>query len=135
MPNVEFALIFREISLYLEMQGVQFKPRAYEKVAYTLEAMEEPLAEIYQRGGIKALREVPGVGEAIAEKIEEIIQTGKLTYYEELRRKTPVDIRALTAIEGVGPKMVKVLYEKLEVKDVSDLERVAQIGKIRGLPH
>ena len=134
MPNVEFALIFREISLYLEMQGVQFKPRAYEKVAYTLEAMEEPLAEIYQRGGIKALREVPGVGEAIAEKIEEIIQTGKLTYYEELRRKTPVDIRALTAIEGVGPKMVKVLYEKLEVKDVSDLERVAQIGKIRGLP-
>lgn len=135
MRNVEFALIFREISLYLEMQGVQFKPRAYEKVAYTLEAMEESLAEIYQRGGIKALREVPGVGEAIAEKIEEIIQTGKLTYYEELRRKTPVDIRALTAIEGVGPKMVKVLYEKLEVKDVSDLERVAQIGKIRGLPH
>lgn len=135
MPNVEFALIFREISLYLEMQGVQFKPRAYEKVAYTLEAMEESLAEIYKRGGIKALREVPGVGEAIAEKIEEIIQTGKLTYYEELRRKTPVDIRALTAIEGVGPKMVKVLYEKLEVKDVSDLERVAQIGKIRGLPH
>lgn len=135
MRNVEFALIFREISLYLEMQGVQFKPRAYEKVAYTLEAMEESLAEIYKRGGIKALREVPGVGEAIAEKIEEIIQTGKLTYYEELRRKTPVDIRALTAIEGVGPKMVKVLYEKLEVKDVSDLERVAHIGKIRGLPH
>lgn len=135
MPNVEFALIFREISLYLEMQGVQFKPRAYEKVAYTLEALEEPLAEIYRRGGIKALREIPGVGEAIAEKIEEIIQTGKLTYYEELRRKTPVDIRALTAIEGVGPKMVKVLYEKLEVKDVSDLERVAHIGKIRGLPH
>lgn len=135
MPNVEFALIFREISLYLEMQGVQFKPRAYEKVAYTLEALEEPLAEIYKRGGIKALREIPGVGEAIAEKIEEIIQTGKLTYYEELRRKTPVDIRALTAIEGVGPKMVKVLYEKLEVKDVSDLERVAHIGKIRGLPH
>ena len=134
MRNVEFALIFREISLYLEMQGVQFKPRAYEKVAYTLEAMEESLAEIYKRGGVKALREVPGVGEAIAEKIEEIIQTGKLTYYEELRRKTPVDIRALTAIEGVGPKMVKVLYEKLEVKDVSDLERVAQIGKIRGLP-
>ncbi len=135
MRNVEFALIFREISLYLEMQGVQFKPRAYEKVAYTIEAMEEPLVEIYKRGGIKALREVPGVGEAIAEKIEEIIQTGKLTYYEELRRKTPVDIRALTAIEGVGPKMVKVLYEKLEVKDVSDLERVAHNGKIRGLPH
>ncbi|MFQ5918181.1 MAG: DNA polymerase/3'-5' exonuclease PolX [Candidatus Binatia bacterium] len=135
MRNVEFAQLFREISLYLEMQGVQFKPRAYEKVAYTIEALEEPLTEIYRRGGIKALRQIPGVGEAIAEKIEEIIQTGKLKYYEELKREIPVDIRALTAIEGVGPKMVKVLYEELEVKNVSDLERVAHNGKIRGLPH
>ena len=135
MRNVEFAQIFREISLYLEMQGVQFKPRAYEKVAYTLEALEEPLAEIYKRGGIKALREVPGVGEAIAEKIEEIIQTGKLNYYEELKREIPVDIRALTAIEGVGPKMVKVLYDELGVKDISDLEQVVHLGKIRDLPH
>jgi DNA polymerase (family 10) len=135
MRNVEFAQLFREISLYLEMQGVQFKPRAYEKVAYTIEALEEPLTEIYRRGGIKALRRIPGVGEAIAEKIEEIIQTDKLKYYEELKREIPVDIRAMTAIEGVGPKMVKVLYEELEVKNVSDLERVAHNGMIRSLPH
>ncbi|MFQ5539776.1 MAG: helix-hairpin-helix domain-containing protein, partial [Candidatus Binatia bacterium] len=135
MRNVELAQLFREISLYLEMQGVQFKPRAYEKVAYTIEALEEPLSEIYRRGGIKALRQIPGVGEAIAEKIEEIIQTGKLKYYEELKREIPVDIRALTAIEGVGPKMVKFLYEELEVKNVSDLERAAHNGMIRGLPH
>jgi DNA polymerase (family 10) len=133
--NPEFAEIFREISLYLEMQGVQFKPRAYEKAAYALEALEEPVAEIYKRGGVKALRDIPGVGAAIAEKIEEIVQTGRLRYYEELKQETPVDVRGLTAVEGLGPKMVKVLYEKLSVKDVSDLERAARKGQIRGLAH
>ena len=135
MRNTELAQIFREIALYLEMQGIQFKPRAYEKVAYALEALEEPVAELYKRGGIKELRNIPGVGQAIAEKIEEIIQTGKLKYYEELKKETPVDVRGLTAIEGVGAKSVKVLYETLGVKEVSDLEQAARAGKIRGLPH
>lgn len=135
MRNTELAQIFREIALFLDMQGVQFKPRAYEKVAYALEALEEPVTEIYRRGGAKALREIPGVGEAIAEKIEEVVQTGKLKYYEELKKKTPVDVGALTAVEGVGPKSVKVLYEKLKVKNVGDLEQAARAGKIRGLPH
>ncbi|MFQ5904487.1 MAG: DNA polymerase/3'-5' exonuclease PolX, partial [Candidatus Binatia bacterium] len=85
--------------------------------------------------GVKGLRNIPGVGEAIAEKIEEIIQTGKLRYYEELRKETPVDIRGLTAIEGVGPKIVKLLYGKLKVKNVADLEQVARAGKVRKLPH
>lgn len=135
MRNTELAQIFREIALYLEMEEEPFKPRAYEKVAFALEALEEPVGEIYKRGGLKGLREIPGVGQAIAEKIEEIIQTGRLRYYEELKEKVPVDVRGLTAIEGVGPKSVKVLYEKLRVKDVSGLEQVARAGRIRGLPH
>jgi DNA polymerase (family 10) len=135
MRNTDLAQIFRKIALFLDMQGVQFKPRAYEKVAYALEALEEPVAEIYRRGGVKALREIPGVGEAIAEKIEEIVKTGKLGYYEELKKETPVDVGELTAVEGVGPKSVKVLYEKLGVKNVADLERAARAGKIRNLPH
>jgi DNA polymerase (family 10) len=135
MGNTDLAQIFRKIALFLDMQGVQFKPRAYEKVAYALEALEEPVAEIYRRGGVKALREIPGVGEAIAEKIEEIVKTGKLGYYEELKKETPVDVGELTAVEGVGPKSVKVLYEKLGVKNVADLERAARAGKIRNLPH
>lgn len=134
MRNAELARIFREIALYLEMREEPFKPRAYEKVAYALEALEEPVELIYKRGGLKALRGIPGVGEAIAEKIEELIQTGKLRYYEELKREVPVDIRGLTSIEGIGPKSVKVLYEKLHVKDVSGLERVALAGRIRALP-
>lgn len=135
MRNTELAQIFREIALYLEMEEEPFKPRAYEKVAFALEALEEPVGEIYKRGGLKGLREIPGVGQAIAEKIEEIIQTGRLRYYEELKEKVPVDVRGLTAIEGVGPKSVKVLYEKLGVKDVSGLEQAARAGRIRGLPH
>jgi len=135
MRNAELAQIFKEIALYLEMQGVQFKPRAYEKVAYALEALEEPVEEIYKRGGVKALQEIPGVGQAIAEKIEEAVRTGKVKYYEELKKEAPVDVRGLTAIEGVGPKSVKLLYEKLKIKDVAALERAAAAGKIRRLPH
>jgi len=135
MRNAELAQLFREIALYLEMQGVQFKPRAYEKVAYALEALEEPVLELYKRGGIKALREIPGVGEAIAEKIEEVIKTGKMKYYEELKQELPVDVRGLTAIEGVGPKIVKLLYDQLRIKTVADLEHAARVGKVRKLPH
>jgi DNA polymerase (family 10) len=135
MRNTELAQIFREIALYLEMKEEPFKPRAYEKVAYSLEALEEPVGEIYRRGGVKALRAIPGVGQAIAEKIEEVIRTGGLRYYEELKKEVPVDVRGLTAIEGIGPKSVKLLYEKLAIKTAADLEKAARAGKIRGLPH
>lgn len=135
MRNRELAEIFRDVALYLEMKEEPFKPRAYEKVAYALEALEEPVAEIYKRGGVKELRTIPGVGQAIAEKIAEVIQTGRLRYYEELKKEIPVDVRGLTAIEGVGPKSVKLLYEELGIKEVADLEEAARAGKIRGLPH
>jgi len=135
MRNTELAQIFREVALYLEMKEEPFKPRAYEKVAYSLEALEEPVGEIYRRGGVKALRAIPGVGQAIAEKIEEVIRTGRLRYYEELKKEVPVDVRGLTAIEGIGPKSVKLLYEKLAIKTAADLEKAARAGKIRGLPH
>ena len=135
MRNTELAQIFREVALYLEMKEEPFKPRAYEKVAYSLEALEEPVGEIYRRGGVKALRAIPGVGQAIAEKIEEVIRTGRLRYYEELKKEVPVDVRGLTAIEGIGPKSVKLLYEKLTIKTAADLEKAARAGKIRGLPH
>jgi DNA polymerase (family 10) len=135
MSNADIARIMREIAVYLDMEGVQFKPRAYEKVAYAIEAVDEPLTEVYRRGGLKAICEVPGVGKGIGEKIAVLIETGTLPYYEELRRKTPVDISGLTAIEGLGPKMIKVLYQELGIKTVDDLEKAALAGKIRDLPH
>jgi DNA polymerase (family 10) len=135
MTNAEIAHIMREIAVYLDMDGVQFKPRAYEKAAYAIEACDEPLMEMYRRGGFKAICEIPGVGKSIAEKIETLLQTGSLPYHEELRQKVPVDLAGLTAVEGLGPKMIKALYLELGVKSVEDLEQAALAGKVRHLPH
>jgi len=135
MTNADIARVMREIAVFLDMDGVPFKPRAYEKVAYAIEAVDEPIAGIYQRGGIKAVEEIPGVGKSIAEKIVTLIDTGKLPYYEELRKKTPVDVAGLTAIEGLGPKNIKTLYQEIGVRTVADLEKAALAGKIRELPH
>lgn len=133
--NADIARIMREIAIYLDMEGVPFKPRAYEKAAYAIEAVDEPLTEVYRRGGLKAICEVPGVGKSIGEKIAALLESGSLPYYEELRRQTPVDLTGLTAIEGLGPKMIKVLYQELGIKTVTDLEKAALTGKIRDLPH
>lgn len=135
MTNADIARVMREIAVFLDMDGVPFKPRAYEKVAYAIEAVDEPIAAIYKRGGIKAVEEIPGVGKSIAEKIVALIETGRLPYYDELHKKTPVDVAGLTAIEGLGPKNIKTLYHELGVRTVADLEKVALAGKIRELPH
>jgi DNA polymerase (family X) len=133
MTNADIARILREIAIFLDMDGVPFKPRAYEKVAYAIEAVDEPLADIYRRGGLEAIVEIPGVGKSIGEKIAALVETGTLPYYEELRRKTPVDVTALAAIEGLGPKHIKALYEELGVRTVADLEKAARAGQIRTL--
>src|SRR3989338_6945713 len=112
MRNLEIAKILYNIALYLEMEDEPFKPRAYEKAARSVEALTEDVSDIYKRGGIKALIDIPGVGENIAEKIEEMLLTGKLEYYEKLKKKVPVDVNASISIEGLGPKRVKVLYKK-----------------------
>ena len=117
MKNFEVARILRNISILLDMDDVPFKPRAYEKAALSIEALEDDVEQIYQKGGLKALKQIPGVGESIAEKIEEIIKTGKLEYYEELSKKAPVDLESLSGIEGLGPKKIKVLWQKLKIKN------------------
>lgn len=133
VKNLEVARILREIAIYLDMEDVQFKPRAYEKAAISIEALEEDLETLYKRGGVKALMEIPGVGQNIAEKVGELIDTGKLRYYEELKAKTPVDLGSLNGIQGLGPKKIKVLYQKLGVKSIDDLERAILDGKLRGI--
>lgn len=135
ITNAEIAKVLREIALLLDMDGVPFKPRAYEKAAYAVETLSEPVADLLARGGERAIEEIPGVGKSIAEKIVTLVQTGRLPYYEELHAKVPVDLEGLSAIEGLGPKNIKVLYEKLGVRSVEDLERAARAGKIRSLPH
>jgi len=133
MKNQEIAKIFYEIANYLEMEGVAFKPYAYQKAAITLESLEENVEEIYKKGGIKALEEIPGVGKSIAEKIEEYLKTGKIKYYQEFKKKLPLNLEEIISVEGMGPKKAKVLYEKLGIRNLKDLEKAAKEHKIASM--
>ena len=121
MRNPELARFFRDLAAYLEMDDVPFKPRAYEKAALAIESCDRPLAELHLEGGAK--------------KLAEILTTGKCQAHEVYRLRMPVDLAALTAVEGVGPKAVKVLYDHLGIRTIEDLAAAARAGKIRPLPH
>ncbi len=131
MENKEIAKILSEISIFLEMEGEMFKPRAYEKAALAIESLDKPLKDIYKTQGLKGIENIEGVGLSIAEKIEELLKTGELKYYKQLKKKYPIDLQNLLRIEGLGPKSIKKLYEKLKIKNIADLEKAAQEGKIR----
>ncbi len=133
MKNREIAKIFNEIAEYLEMEGVRFKPYAYQKAAITLENLKDSIDDIYGQGGLKALKAIPGIGESIAQKIEEYLQTGKIEYYEEFRRKLPINLDELIAVEGMGPKKAKILYEQLGITNLAELEAAARAHKIAPL--
>ena len=114
MRNWEVKHILNNIAILLEMDDIQFKPRAYEKAARSIEALEEDVEDVYRRGGNKALMEIPGIGESIAEKIEELIKTERLDYYEKLKAKVPVDLDSLSGVEGLGQKRSKLYGKNLE---------------------
>lgn len=115
------------------MDGVAFKPYAYRKAADVLVSEKEDIESVYQRGGLKELESMPGIGKHIALKIEEYIKTGKIKQYELLKRQIPADIEELTKVEGVGPMTARTLYEKLNVKNIKDLKRAAEEHKIAPL--
>jgi len=133
MKNQEIANILYEIADYLEMEGVQFKPYAYQKAALTLETLEDDVEEIYQKGGLKALEKIPGVGKSIAQKIEEYLKTGRIKYYEQFKKKMPLNLEELIQVEGMGPKKAKILYQKLGIRNLKDLEKAAKAHKIAPL--
>ncbi len=133
MSNQELVRILYEMAALLEIKEVAFKPQAYERAAYSIEALGEDVDEIYKKGGLKALEDIPGVGQGIAERIEEYIKTGRIADHDKLKKSFPVDIGGLMAIEGVGPKMVKKLYQKLGIKNARGLEAAAKAGKLEKL--
>lgn len=135
MANQELIKIFSEIAVFLEMEEIPFKPKAYEKAVLGLETLIRDVKEIYEREGIDGLKEIPGVGESIAEKIKEYLKTGKVKFYEKLKRKIPVSLEELIAVEGIGPKTIKDLWLKLKIKNLKDLEKAAKARKIRSLPN
>jgi len=133
MKNKEIAKIFYEIVYYLEMEGVAFKPYAYQRAAIALETLEGDIEEIYKTGGAKALLKIPGVGKSIAEKIEEYLKTGRIKYYEQFKKKMPINLEEINSVEGLGPKRAKILYQKLGIRNLKDLERAVNARKIRPL--
>jgi DNA polymerase (family 10) len=133
MKNQEIAAIFYQIARFLEIDGVAFKPYAYQKAAASLEGMQEDVGDIYRKGGRKALEEIPGIGRAMSDHIEEYLKTKKVKFLEEFKKNLPVKMDELLRVEGVGPKKIKVLYEKLGIKNVKDLEKAAKAHKIAPL--
>lgn len=132
MTNKEVAAVLNEIAVLLELTGESpFKGRAYVNVARQIEQLEENLDVLVKQ---RRLREIKGVGEAIEEKLTELVTTGKLDYHEKLRAKFPQSLFELFGIPGLGPKRIKTLYEELKVKSLADLEKVCESGKIAELP-
>ena len=133
MKNQELAKIFFEIADYLEIDGVSFKPYAYRKVALFLDNFKEDVSEIYKNEGIKALQEIPGVGEGIAKGIEEYLKSGKIKHFEDLKKKLPIKVEELLKVEGIGPKKIKTLYQKLGIKNLKDLAKAVKAHKVSSL--
>ena len=133
MKNQELVKIFNDMARFLQAEGVAFKPYAYQRAAQSLESLGQDVSQIYRNGGVKALLEIPGVGKAIAEHIEEYLKTGKIKPYEEFKKKLPLKLDDMVRVEGMGVKKAKILYQKLGVKNLKDLEKAAKAGKIAPL--
>ena len=134
MKNSEIVKIIREISYLIQIAeedlNTIYKVRAYEKAADVIENMSTSIEEIYLNDGIQGLKKIPSIGNAISTKIEELIRTNKISYFEELKRKIPIKVSEFSNIIGFGPKTMKVLYEKLGITSIAELEKAALEGKI-----
>ncbi|MBI2143286.1 DNA polymerase/3'-5' exonuclease PolX [Candidatus Woesearchaeota archaeon] len=133
MKNPEVAKLLYDIANMLEMQNVQFKPVAYRKAARCVETLSSDIDEVFKSGGREKLMELPGIGEGIAEKIAEFLSSGRLGYYDELKRKFPQHVAELMNVPGVGPKRIKLLHDKLGIKSVAQLEAAAKSHKLSKL--
>lgn len=133
MRNQEIAKIFYEIASYMEIDGIAFKPYAYNRAGLSLENLNEDVGDIYKKGGLKALQEIPGIGKNLAEAIEEYLKNKKIKTLEEYRKKMPFKMDELLAVESLGPKKIKILYQKLGIKNLKDLEKAAKKHKVAPL--
>jgi DNA polymerase IV (family X) len=131
--NADIALVFEEIADRLEIQGANpFRIRAYRNAARTLAELPQEARVLLERG--EDLTRLPGIGEDLAAKIREIVDTGHCSLLDRLRRELPPAVTELLRIPGLGPKRVKALYHDIEVQTVEQLYRAARDGRIRALP-
>jgi DNA polymerase (family X) len=132
MKNSQVARVFQDIADLLELKGEStFKVRAYERAARAIEHFPRELETMIEAG--EDLRGIPGVGEAIAKKTAELVTTGKLNYYEDLKAELPPGITSLLAIPGIGPKTARKLSGELGIGSVDELEQALNEGAVAGL--
>ncbi len=132
MKNSEIAKVFQDIADLLELKGDNpFKIRAYQRASRTIEHLPVDVEKLVAED---RLREVPGVGEAINKKITELVTTGKLHYYDELKAEFPEGISALLDIPGIGPRTAMLFSSDLGIRSVDELEAALISGKVALLP-
>ena len=132
MISFEIAKIFEDIADMLEIKGDNpFRIRAYRKAARNIRTLVEDLEKFTDEG---RLDQIPGIGSGMKEKIYEILDTGRLQFYEKLKNEIPPSLVKLLSIPGVGPKLAKRFYEELDIRDIEHLEKMAKEHRLAGLP-
>ena len=131
MDKEQVAAILVNIATLLDLKGENpFKSRAYLNAARALEGLSEPLDKVIAE---ERLDQVNGIGESIQKKICELVTTGKLAYYEELRASTPPGLVLMLEIPGIGPKKIKALHDELGIETIEQLEQACKEGKVAKL--
>ncbi len=132
MDNREMAQVFERIADLLAIKGESvYRINAYRRAADALSELGQDVEDLWREG---RLREIPGVGEAIAGKIDELLRTGKLEFYERLTREVPESLLEVLQVEDVGPKRAAHFWKELGITTVDELEAAARAGKLRELP-
>ncbi len=132
MNNKQLADTFTLIANLLEIKGeIIYKTLAYRKAAENLMGLGREASEYWKEGKLK---EIPGVGQAIAEKIDELLSTGKLGFLEKLKKEVPEELAGWLQVPGLGPKKIALIWKTLNITALADLEAAAKNGQIRDLP-
>ncbi|MCW6167682.1 MAG: helix-hairpin-helix domain-containing protein [Thermoplasmatales archaeon] len=129
VSNTEAAELLRSIADLLDLQGEQFKPEAYRRAARSIESLPEPLSKYADRGELRA---IPGIGEAISEKLTEFLATGRLGYLDQLRAEIPTGVVQLMRLPGIGPKTARRLWIEFQVESPSALRTAIDAGRLSG---
>jgi len=131
MRNQAVAEIFNDIADILEIKGDNpFRIRAYRRAAQNIDSFARDVAETSP----EELQKIPGIGSDLAAKVQEYVQTGSLEFYDELKKEVPPGLIDILSVPGLGPKTAKLLFDKLHIKDINDLEKQAKEGRLKSLP-
>ena len=130
--NKKIVLIFYEIADLMELKKDRWRAIAYRAAAQTLESMNKDVQDIYLNQGVSGLEAIPNVGEALAKKIIQYIETEKIDKLEELKKEIPSGLYEMMQIPGVGIKKAKLFYDS-GIKSIKQLKKAAENHKLLGL--